>query len=748
MTTISIHPPVQGSQAQGALLGNLQHIALEQLGAALEVALQRVDDYLFDVSRSDLSSDADMWLLRELRRARGQIEQRFEQSLVAGFRALQSHARKSDAVVLSLLSEDQLEQQLASEQMADSLARQYAPAIELIDRRLEAFLQRTGKLARDENPVAPTSLADALRDALVAMELSTRVHIVLFKFFERELVTTLRSLYERLNAAFVAAGILPRLLPTTSAQLPAPKPQMTAGMQYGGMPQTPAMRWAADAEAAANATVAVPNYVMQGTADEALFSNLVSLLQSWRQDGASTDTSAPRGEPGQPLHVAEMLSVLSQMQSNPPQGLERALHDQSQSLAEQLRREVLAGARRMGIGGDNLGLSNTHQDAVDLVGMLFDVLLDERDFEPTVRNKISRMLVPYVKVAVKDRRLFLYKGHPARRLLNAVAEACEGNHGDAPQERELLNRVDTTIDRLMAEFNEDLAIFETLEQELRAFMAQQTKRVELAERRASEAQRGRERLEQARFEASADLARRRGERELPQALEEFVSQYASHHLAQVILRDGRESPRYSEALYAVAGLLATFDHAQLGEVPEQPHERARDKLQAILASSGCVGEAAEQALQTLQRTLEQVAAGDETAANAAHLPEPVVATESASAAEPPLVVVGGVAELDYDPAVAERMRQLQIGTWLQLTSESGRSEPAKVSWISPISSRFLFVNRRGIRVLVASAEELAAMTKVGRLQLREADTAFEDAMHQVMGRLKSSVPPGKPQVLH
>ena len=49
-----------------------------------------------------------------------------------------------------------------------------------------------------------------------------------------------------------------------------------------------------------------------------------------------------------------------------------------------------------------------------------------------------------------------------------------------------------------AEFNEDVAIFETLEQELRAFMTQHRQRIEIAERRAAETQRGRERLEAAR----------------------------------------------------------------------------------------------------------------------------------------------------------------------------------------------------------------------------------------------------------
>jgi len=48
----------------------------------------------------------------------------------------------------------------------------------------------------------------------------------------------------------------------------------------------------------------------------------------------------------------------------------------------------------------------------------------------------------------------------------------------------------------------------------------------------------------------------------------------------------------------------------------------------------------------------------------------------------------------------------------------------------------MFVNRRGVRVLVASIEELAAMKKIGRLAVREQDQVFDQAMHRVMGRLQ------------
>src|SRR5690606_6704593 len=122
--------------------------------------------------------------------------------------------------------------------------------------------------------------------------------------------------------------------------------------------------------------------------------------------------------------------------------LEPTQRNPQQSLAEHLRHEVLGGARKLGVKSDNLSLDGLDEDAVDLVAMLFDVLLDGPQYDADIRRKIGRMLVPYVKVAVQDRRMFLFKEHPARKLLNTVAEACEGNHGEAPQERELLTRVD------------------------------------------------------------------------------------------------------------------------------------------------------------------------------------------------------------------------------------------------------------------------------------------------------------------
>jgi hypothetical protein len=727
--------PDTGRSDPGLLLDALQKQTLERVVPALDRALGRVDDYLFDRSQSG-NDDLGLTALRDLRRVRGQISTRFEQAVISGFRALrdprEGASLRADNPGLSLLSEDALEEQLANEQLAESLARMHAPSLELLGKRIAHILGRDDVKA-NENPLTPAFVAAAMRKAAEAAELDAGVRIVIFKFFERELASALAHTYDRSNTLLVAAGVLPQLRPTSKAEAMPPAP-------LHGEPMDGTGGYGQPGHGGAPGTDHDGMRAMQANpVDQALFANMLGLLQGWRSAMGPMAGQGGTG-PAVTLGSNELVSILSLLQRDLPAQAQFAQRNQEHPLAVQIRKEVVQGARKLGVNSDNLQLDGLDEDAVDLVALLFDVLLDGPQFDSDVRRKIGRMLVPYVKVAVKDRRMFMFKDHPARRLLNTVAEACEGNRGEAPQERELLGRVDTTIDRLVTEFNEDVAIFETLEQELRAYMAQHRKRFELAEKRAAEAQRGRERLDQARSAINAELAQHRGERELPAVMDEFLTRYASHHLTQVVLRDGHGSPRHEDAVRAIDDMLVAFDYAELrtpaSELPGLPSEQ----FEAILASSGCTGDAARGAIDSLQDALVRLAGGERATEIATHMPEQRLAPEPAAQPEPEpvLEIVAGTDKLDFDGASLERMRKLEVGSWIQLETSADRIEPAKVSWISPISGRLLLVNRRGIRVLVASVEELAAMAKLGKVSLREGDTPFEDAMQQVAGRLKTA----------
>ena len=113
------------------------------------------------------------------------------------------------------------------------------------------------------------------------------------------------------------------------------------------------------------------------------------------------------------------MSILSLMQHDSSAAFMPSASGDQLSLAAQLRQQMAQSARKLGVTGDNLNLDGLDGDAVDLVALLFDVLLDGPQYDNRIRQKIGRMLVPYVKVAVKDGAIDLQVQEPQKpRIAN------------------------------------------------------------------------------------------------------------------------------------------------------------------------------------------------------------------------------------------------------------------------------------------------------------------------------------------
>lgn len=727
---------MRDSRIDSELFPKLRKSCATRLGNILQRVYSRTDEQLYEASQKDETSFGSQNLegLRMLRSLINPLEQAYLRHFEVAFDGLQRRV-DADASLpsdLSLVQMEDMEDLVASELIAEALVRAFGPGLEMIDRR---FARMVGVLAlpSGQNPLSASSIAHGMRVGLEGLVLGPNVRVLLFKNYERELVDQLGAMLDEVNTLLAAAGIMPELGVPRPAPRPRPQPQ-------------------APGSAVADGTVApaFPESLAQAAGeDKALFDALVGLLHGWRpqqqgggQGGGSGHAAADENR--RPMAMDEMISVLSLMQPNVPAAVTSAMNHPETSLSLLLKQEMLSGAGKIGLSRDDIKMSRDDEDAVDLVGMLFDVLFDERDFEAQARTLISRLVVPYVKAAVMDRRLFQYKTHPARRLLNSLSEAVEGNKGEGPQERELLQKAEHTVDRLLAEFNEDIAIFETLEQELRSFLEQHRRRIELAERRATEAQRGQERLEQARTLAGSELSTRVENVIVPDALNDFLTRIWSHHLSMIALREGPESVSWNTALNVADGLIGLLPRDGHAPPPVAPTIAGiRDPLEAVLASSGITGESAGETIRILASSLEiaqKIAPIKPPVARPEPVAEPatVAATDGPAQANttPFLSVASDKDRLDYNDEDIALLRGLKIGAWIDLAGEDEKLHPAKLSWVSPISSRLMFVNRRGVRVLVASIEELAAMKKVGRLAVREQDQVFDQAMHRVMGRLQ------------
>ncbi|MCB1568841.1 MAG: DUF1631 family protein, partial [Xanthomonadales bacterium] len=422
------------------LLVNIRGRALKRLVALAGEVMEKADDTLFDfVQRADGSvSNQDYFeAMRELRKQKPIIMQRYGEHLAAAFTALERRnplevnleRSLSESRELSLVSEDQLEEQLGTAMVASSLSRHLGSIIGQLCYRM-GIVAGVDDLGENTNPLGPPHVAYAFRYAMQVCEISTRIKVLLFKMYEREMANGLAALYNEVNRVLVEAGIAPEIKPTYArapqmARGPVavrdptvPQPEGDAagayeaapGMSQGYAPQTGAGQNYAPQGYGGVAGGYVP--MPETAAERSIFASLHQLLSGYRsvQDrvgGAAPPAHAPATDQASieampHLSANEVLSVLNLMQNEMPPDLRAAVDDPEASITQHLKRALMSGAAQLGVDPRSR-IATTDEDSIDLVGMLFDVLLDERDFNPSSRQLISRLIVPFVKVAMLDR---------------------------------------------------------------------------------------------------------------------------------------------------------------------------------------------------------------------------------------------------------------------------------------------------------------------------------------------------------
>ena len=708
--------PVNGSGTRpdpARVLEEIKRLAVELLGAVPNGLYAPVEQQLHESSlRGGGGRHIELQALVKLRQQAATYVMRFRQQIAQGFDDFRSlRIRSRGDLPLSLVAENQLAFHLAGQQLADSIDSRYATPLQVMGLRLDRLAESL-QMTPSSNPIGAGRLAGAFIETYRDAQLPHDLQPLMFRAYEQELSRVLGELYARVNVLLANAGY------GSAAQAQALRPvpdNVVVGRRDQEHDLVPVRERAQQEDPATAAEVA----------------HLRAQLHAWRAH--HPPHADPRdGFPRRELRTEEVVSVASLLQPESPDVFVRALAGEGGKLSEAIRIRLTDGARRLGHTPEQTRLSGEQDDAIDLVGLLFESLFQSYALLDHARRLYGRLVMPYVKVAMKDQGLFVKRDHPARRLLDAITEACEGNCAATAQDREMIERCAAVSQRIVADYNEDLAVFELAHAELEAVLQQHRHRVALQESRAAKATFGRERLCEARTQADDVLGYMFNEPMTPE-VGEFLTLPWRHHLVQTLLRDGAGSDRHNETLALGDALLDADRLARTGRDGRKLADRLvalEDAIVACLASSGLDDASARDGLATLVRALAFV--------DAPRGPQPVptsVADEDATGEEAALWLAGGTDRFAHDAETTARMRRLLPGEWLRLLDPAGQALAAKVAWISPLTGRFLLVNRRGLRVLVASAAELSALATSGRLQVGAERAPTDEAMRHLRDRL-------------
>lgn len=697
---------------------------------------------------------------------------------------------------LSLLSESQLQLQLQLQAAAESIEADLARVLEPMDARLSQLALAASGAQRGLAPLRPGPIGQAFITGFQGEEVGEELRALLVREFAKRLEETLTCLYPELDRQLAQAGYAahrvgePRASDKPKAAPPVastsvPSPFQTAAHRNAWVPDVgmverrepaplPSASASLDSQPAAligqhfvakpagsPVPVVSPEHVVPAdpaSSAAATYSNssvsapakpvptdgvpmryrdiIHDHLRHWRE--ASHQPAANDAGAGETILGAQALQTVASLLQGDHAGkfAELMANDGGRQLAIAIRDAVASGARQLGLAGDGLQFAPDQEDAIDLVAILFDAMVHTRSaaaMNDVVPCLYGQLVMPYLKIALCDDSLFNRRGHPARQLLDALTEVCD----DGAPEAEGAVLAGGVVRRIVAGYREDMEIFELAVDELRQFQQQQQRRSELAERRAAEAMHGRERLLHARAWARAQLlAWSRSYVASTDAVDGFLQGAWRHAHEQACLRQVDEPTRASQLV-------------ELGEALLQLDVRARDVdgpavAKAWLAISPGIEACCQVAGmdEAMRRDLTAglvFALAHPATPRSAHALAPEADAGTLADAEPALRLVGGIDAIPHDPALAARMRRLRRGQALRIIDEQGGGEtPARVAWISPLTSRLLIVNQRGQRQLVTSPEELASLVQAGRVALSASEAPFDRAMKRLWQQLNTA----------
>jgi hypothetical protein len=737
------------SERVGELLNAVRSIAGKRLQQWIGNAFEHVDDALFDLAEKAENNAAQMHYfdgMREVRKRRPTVERSFLGTISRNLGELTRPAQQSQAttaamssgtVELSLVADNELEESLAITSMIGKNESRLSRDLFAVNQRLSVICGGH-KIDDASNPVAPAILAQAFRQALHELSADMRVKLIIYKLFDRYVLSSLEELYQEINTELVRAGVLP---------------QMRHEVVRGGNAKAAATHGGDDQQAGAATAMAdevgdIPSDLLQTL--HALFSARRGPVVGGNiGSGSIAGMHAMSG----PLPSAnELLGALSVLQSQIASA--GPLPYAQPGDAAELSREVLQlkgqlltqiGALR---GERPSHVATIDEDTIDLVGMLFEFILEDRNLPAAMQVMLARLQIPYLKAAILDRKLFAHRQHPARRLLDCLAEQAKGWSEESDRDRRLHEKVKSIVDQLLHDFDDDMGIFERLLVDLQQFQDVNKRRSELAEQRVAESTRGREKLEQARRRAAREILDRIGEQKLPPLVHGILARAWANHLVLTLLRQGETSPEFKSALRFVDDFIASTRPAASPESRQALRQMLPGIERALrqgLTNVAFQEQDIERLLsqlhtyyrQQLGETLDatEVVTIEEDAAMLA-IPDsiqPIIDHDAAPAAN--VDDQEETVEVPLDSPEWHQVQALQPGTWLEFCFADEAMTRAKLSWISPMSGRYLFVNRRGLKVADYPPQELAALLAGGQARVLAANALFDRAMSAIVGKL-------------
>jgi hypothetical protein len=678
-------------------------------------ALNHAFDLQIDRAKSNQEVAELSGIQRLFQKNRSEIEEYYAGYVAEGFvkfkqKELCTELNASGGSELSIVDNLELEESLVLSGIAQAVDTELAEPLWALNQRM-ALLNGGEPVREASNPSAPVQFCDSMRKACKLIPMNIAAAKTLLTAFGEQLQSLSVEVVAETNQYLSDQNIL-------------------TDLQYRKTKSRVLKRSSIESEAEA---------LTGDSEDSATYqSSLLEAIRGLQQTLANMSRQPPSFGTGALLNSQQLVDVLQALQLQslgmmgvPMAGGQLVAPMNIAAMQQQFRAQI----------GDKGRVGDQDMRAIDLVGRVFEYMLRDHNLPDSVKTALSYLHTPFLKLAFIDQGFFENPDHPARVLLNDLAEAgvrWVGNDGTV--QHNMLEKIRETVDRLLREYSSDIKVITSALFDFNNYTKNIVRRQELMEKRAAEKAQGEEKLREVKHRVNFEVMKRTEDRELPSSVLLFLLQPWFDFLSFCLLRYGDDSTQWDNAITLVDDLLWAIDvktdKADI-QVQQELISRLQAEMQAGFDVIGYDGDKGEKLIESITDILRSAIAKKEPAPT----PEPVreeaekVIAEKKQAApdlEPDEIT-------DEEQVVINGLKQIEFGTWFEF--EGGRR--LKVAWYNSRTMHYMLVNQVGKKEAMLTGLELARkmIAKTATIVSGSSKPFFERALEDIYENMNKAASP-------
>ncbi len=654
---------------------------------------------------------------------------------------------------LSLLDVGEVERVLLLDRIAQRFAVRYDAVLEPLTQRLSVLFGHDKSSVHD-NPFQPMVLLKAFATAWDKCELDPQASVDLVQSLDPNFWLDLTPLYTALNDTLVRAGVSAeramRIKHGNSAHAPL-GPRTTGSMPLnsqpaplGGPESSRAPFTSNDSGGQRSAWSSLDNAGRTVAAHARQFLQRMGFgAQSTGAHSGSvhSGTGQTPGEADSEIqtrpHFAEaspaLMGYLGGLQAGASAHAAGAPKQwyEGQDMAEH---NVL---RQMRDRDEIRHAPELDRGTVDALAEVFDFVFADQAIPIQMKFIIGRLQIPVLKAAMIDRDFFLSDQHPARRLVDTLAGASVAWAPEKGEEDPLYVRIEHTVQRVLTEFENDLALFVDLLRDFTEFLFESEQQAQVRVEPVAEQERSGESWEQALEQADELIHERIQALSAQQAVAPFLLPFLTTQWREVMARawmdEATRAQNYAHATKTMEQLIWSI----------QPKTSADERRELVAILPDMVRHL-NVGLDTIEWNGKPRATFTRrlisTHTLAIRLTQPMPLDTGSAALEDR---EGQVAMQQLDERRAARQfgsqdnfdaqaQSFKRGMWFDVSIEQGTHIRCRLSWVSPMRTRLLFTNRDGFDAFVRSEREVSAMLRNSRMRVLDNEAIVGRALDKIM----------------